>query len=269
MSVRSPLIWFGGKSKYAEHIISKFPQHRVYVEPFGGAAHVISQKPRATHEVYNDIDGNVVNFIVESTKDPEKLIRACEAIPYSRTLYERWKKEVLPVDSFDKAVRWFYMNRSGINSGNANDVSQTGWRHSVWSGQNPANGYISACKAIESFADRMKGVMIECNDFRNILEKYDSPQTLFYVDPPYVGRENYYAGDFTEQDHRDLSDLLHKAQGNVILSYYSDPLIDELYEDFWKESFGTYKQVVGGEGTSSPAEELLLMNFDNGQLTLF
>ena len=118
MNVRSPLLWFGGKSKYAEHIVGKFPQHRVYVEPFGGAAHVISQKPRATHEVYNDIDDNVVNFIVESTKDPVKLIRACEAIPYSRTLYERWKKEVLPIGSFDKAVRWFYMNRSGINSGN-------------------------------------------------------------------------------------------------------------------------------------------------------
>lgn len=268
-AVRSPLIWFGGKGKYAEHIISKFPTHRVYVEPFGGGANVIAQKQRSTHEVYNDIDGNVVNFLMIARENPNGLSAACESIPYSRLLYEKWKREDLPNDAFDRAVRWFYLNRSGINAGNASGVSQTGWRHSVWSGQNPANGYISACKTIKDFSIRMQGVMVEQTDFRNIIEKYDSDKTLFYVDPPYVGREKYYAGGFTEDDHRDLSKLLHSVKGKVVLSYYDDPLIQELYSDFTQEPFDAHKQIVGGSGSDIDTEELLLMNFDNGQMTLF
>ncbi|AKQ71750.1 MULTISPECIES: DNA adenine methylase [Bacillus] len=83
----------------------------------------------------------------------------------------------------------------------------------------------------------MKGVMIECQDFRTIIEKYDSPDTLFYVDPPYVGREQFYAGEFTEQDHRDLARLLIQAKGKVVLSYYDDPLILELYPNWERETF--------------------------------
>ena len=266
---RSPLIWFGGKSKYAEHIISRFPRHRKYVEPFGGAAHVIAQKPRVTHEVYNDIDDVVVNFILQCVADPERLAAACEALPYSRSLFEQWKREPLPDDPFDRAVRWFYMNRSAIGRGNAQQVPQTGWRHSTVSGQSPANGYVSACKLIEAFADRMRGVMIERMNYTELIPKYDDEHTLYYVDPPYVGREKYYAGGFTEDDHRQLAKLLKNLKGKVVLSYYADQLIDELYGDWWIERFDAYKQVVGGEGLSRDAEELLLMNFDNGQMTLF
>ena len=105
---RSPLIWFGGKSRSAEHIISRFPSHRKYVEPFGGAAHVITQKPRVTYEVYNDIDSNVVNFLLQNRTDPERMQRACETLPYSRSLFERWKRESLPEDPSERAVRWFF-----------------------------------------------------------------------------------------------------------------------------------------------------------------
>jgi DNA adenine methylase len=269
MNTRSPLIWFGGKSKYAEHIISHFPKHRKYVEPFGGAAHVIAQKPRVTHEVYNDIDGIVVNFIMQNREDPERMRNACESLPYSRSLFEKWKREPLPIEPFERAVRWFYLNRSAIGKGNAEQVPQTGWRHSTVSGQSPANGYQTACHLLDGFAERMRGVMIENTDFRTIITKYDDEHTLFYVDPPYVGRERYYAGGFTEQDHRDLAALLQDVRGKVVISYYSDPLIDELYGNWWKEIFEAHKQVVGGEGLGRETEELLLMNYDNGQLTLF
>lgn len=269
MNAKSPLIWFGGKGVSAKHIIKHFPHHKQYVEPFGGAGHVIAQKARVSHEVYNDIDGNAVNFLLQVRKDPERLKQACETIPYSRQLYEQWKREPLPADPFERAVRWFYMNRSGISKGNAREVSETGWRHSTKSSQNPAGGYIGACNLIKTFSERMQGVMIEHGDFREIIQKYDGYDVLFYVDPPYIGREKYYAGGFTEKDHRDLAEILGNVQGKVVLSYYWDPMLDELYPNWNKESFTAYKQVVGGEGTETEAEELLLMNFDNGQLTLF
>src|SRR5690625_7868650 len=93
MKTRSPLLWFGGKSKQAEYIISKMPDHKVYIEPFGGAAHVISQKSRVNHEVYNDIDGTVVNFIMQAIENAELLIQKCIQLLYSRELYEKWRSE--------------------------------------------------------------------------------------------------------------------------------------------------------------------------------
>lgn len=155
MKIRSPLIWFGGKSKYADLIISKMPVHKKYVEVFGGAAHVIVQKPRVNHEVYNDIDGNLVNFIMTARDNYKALMTACESLPYSRELYERWKKEKMPLDPFEKAVRFFYLNRCGISRGNVDEVPKTGWRHSTKSGQNPANGYLAACQLIEKFTERI------------------------------------------------------------------------------------------------------------------
>lgn len=109
--------------------------------------------------------------------------------------------------------------------------------------------------------------MIDNRDFREIFLVYDSPTTLFYVDPPYVGREKYYAGGFTEQDHRDLAEILNGIQGKAVLSYYDDPLVDELYPNWRRETFQSARQVVNGK--NNIAEELLLMNFDSGQLTLF
>lgn len=194
MNIRSPLIWFGGKSKVAQHIISKMPPHTCYVEPFGGAAHVLAQKSPVPSEVYNDIDGEVVNFLMVAVNEPERLQKACDALPYSRMLYEKWKREEPPEDAFTRAVRFFYINRSGIAKGNSDSVfsTDTGWRHSKE--HNTARTYRSACEIIPAFAERMKSVMIDNRDFRDIIRVYDAPYTVFYVDPPYIGREKYYAG---------------------------------------------------------------------------
>jgi len=265
--IRSPLIWFGGKSRVATHIISKMPPHTCYVEPFGGAAHVIAQKSPVYSEVYNDIDGEVVNFLLVARSEPVRFKEACESLPYSRAIYEKWKREAPLEDNFEKAVRFFYVNRSGITKGNSDSVfsTDTGWRHSKE--HNTARTYQSACEVITGFAERMKTVMIDNRDFREIFRVYDSPGTLFYVDPPYIGREKYYAGGFTDKDHRDLAEILNKIQGKAILSYYDDPLLSELYPNWHRETYQVARQVVNGN--NNKAEELLLMNFDNGQMTLF
>lgn len=263
MKTRSPLIWFGGKSKVAHHIISKMPPHSCYVEPFGGAAHVIAQKPPIQNEVYNDIDGEVVNFLLVTRNHPQRLQEACDSLPYSRELYEHWKREEAPQDEFERAVRFFYINRSGIAKGNSDSAfsTDTGWRHSRE--HNTARTYRSACEIIPQFAERMKSVMIDNRDFRDIFRVYDAPGTLFYVDPPYIGREKYYAGGFSEQDHRDLAEILNQIKGMAILSYYDDPLLLELYPNWTRETFQSARQVVNG--SNNIATELLLMNFDIGQ----
>lgn len=269
MTTFSPMIWFGGKGKQAEYIIGKMASHKVYIEPFGGAAHVISQKGRVSHEVYNDIDGIVVNFIIQSIENTENLIDQCSKLPYSRELYERWRREELPRDPIERAVRFFYLNRSAISKGNSEEVPKTGWRHSTTSSQNPAMGYVNACQRIREFANRMQGVMIEKLDFKTIIEKYDSPEALFYVDPPYVGREKFYAGEFTLDDHYVLGEMLNSVQGKVIVSYYDDPIINKIYGHWNIERHTSFKQAVGGQNVGGQAEELLIMNYETKQLSLF
>lgn len=268
MNVRSPLIWFGGKGKTAHHIIKHFPPHKCYVEPFGGAAHVLVQKPPVECEVYNDIDGEVVNFLLVARNEPERLRNACSSLPYSRELYERWKREEPPADDFERAVRFFYLNRSGIAKGNSDNPfsTSTGWRHSK--DHNTARTYQSACELIMAFAERMKTVMIDNRDFREVIRVYDGPHTLFYVDPPYIGREKYYAGGFTEKDHRDLAEMLNRIKGKAVVSYYDHPLLEELYPGWRRVTFQAARQVVNGHNNT--AEELLLMNFpEDKQLEMF
>lgn len=269
MNTRSPLIWFGGKGRVARTIIDKMPHHRCYVEPFGGAAHVIAQKEPVDCEVYNDIDGDLVNFLLMARSRTAELINLCNSFPYSRELYERWKREDAPHSELDRAARFFYLNRSGIAKGNADtsECTQTGWRHS--STTNTSRAYYNAVEVIRSFSERMKNVMIDNRDFREIIRVYDAPHTLFYLDPPYINKEKYYAGNFSEKDHRELAEILQNIKGKAIVSYYNHPMLDELYPGgkWWRDDFKAVRQVVNG--TNNSAEELLLMNFDNGQLTLF
>jgi len=266
MKARSPLIWFGGKEKVAKYIIAKMPEHKTYCEPFGGAAHVIAQKPRSDFEIYNDIDGDLVNFLMVVREQTYELARACDSLPYSRKLYEEWRDSDWPEDKFERAVRFFYLNRSGIAKGNGPASGRTGWRHHH--SANTAQAYRKAIDLFESFANRMRYVQIDCNDFRKVILENDTPETLFYVDPPYFGREKYYAGGFTEQDHRDLAKILNSVKGKVILSYYDHPLLAELYPGWHIESYTATKQMVNNG--SQKAQELLLMNYYNSlQLSLF
>jgi site-specific DNA-adenine methylase len=93
--IRSPLAWIGGKCHLAPKLINLMPDHVCYCEPFGGAAHVLLQKQPSTNEVYNDINGEVVNFFMILRRDPDKLQQACSSLPYARALFDRWWKEAL------------------------------------------------------------------------------------------------------------------------------------------------------------------------------
>lgn len=262
--MRSPIKWVGGKHFQAKWIVSHFPPHRVYVEPFGGGAHVLCRKDPKTSklEVFNDIDGNLVNFLLVARERPQELVKALETLPYSRMLFNRWRKEPLPDDPFERAVRWFYLLRSSF-SGHLG----CSWCHAKRSGRNCPHWYQSAVHLIPQLAERFRLVQIEHLDFRECIEKYDGPETLFYCDPPYIGVEDYYRFPFTEEDHRDLAKLLNNAQGLVALSYYPHPLVDELYPG-WHRATKVYPQRSYGvtrfsrRKTKPRATELLLMNYD-------
>lgn len=219
---------------------------------------MIAAKQATSCDVYNDIDEELVNFLLVLREDPNRFAQSCETLPYSRALFERWKWEDPPDDRFERAVRWFYINRSAIAGGNA---YKTGWAHSRHAGVNPARKWARVTERFPAFAERMRGVMIECRDFRDIIRVYDGPDAFFYADPPYVGMERFYKGGFAEEDHRDLAAMLANIRGKARVSYYPHALVDELYADWRRTTLGSHRYGRPGCETKERATELVLTNY--------
>lgn len=267
-TITSPIKWFGGKHYMAKEIISLLPIHKVYVEPFGGGGSILTQKKPSKIEVYNDIDADLVNFLMVLRNRRNELIESLITLPSSRFLCQKWQHESLPEDELERATIWFYLLRQRISPKNASLVS--GWRASK--NINTAVDYQNALKKLTAFEERWRHVMIECVDFRRIFEIYDSPDTVFVVDPPYVGKENQYKGNFSYQDHVDLAEILSSIQGKAIVTYYECDLVNHLYSDWNRVRTDGYvgSSVVKKQKKRKKEKELILMNFEEmQQLSLF
>jgi len=253
---RAPFPYPGSKARHADWILEHIPEHRTYVEPFGGAAGVLFQKPESKVEVYNDRDGDIVQFFEVLRERPDDLVEWLEAVPYARDVYNKWaeafyNKGHRPDDPIERAGRFFalrYMQFSGKLNGKAG--------FSVKYDVNPASQMKKKSEELKRFADRIKNVQVENRDAVECVNVFDSSETVFYCDPPYIERENLYnAAGF---NHRALHDKLLEADGRAVVSYDAVP---PFYGDEWN--------VVTKEATSQihsgshrEINEILLMNFD-------
>jgi DNA adenine methylase len=222
----------GGKWLMAPWIIQHFPKHRVYVELFGGGGSVLLRKPRSRFEYYNDFDSAVVNFFQVLRDQPLKLIRAVRFTPYAELEHELSKE---PTTDPVEWARRFYINcwmsmvqnKSGgsfrVRGNLADRGSKTG-RYipaKLWADLEPWR----------IAAERFSGVHIINRDFADLIPRTDQPDTLFYVDPPYLletrsGTDLYDCEFSSVADHERLLKELAKVQGMVILSGYRNDLYD-------------------------------------------
>jgi DNA adenine methylase len=102
-------------------------------------------------------------------------------------------------------------------------------------------------------------------DFADVIQKYDSPSTYIYLDPPYWKTENYYSNhDFDRQDHERLANVLHKVQSKFSLSYYDFELLHNWFPEdqyTWvRKEFAKAAAAKKGE-KQNMGEELLIMNY--------
>lgn len=273
---RSPINWIGGKFYSAKHIISHFPhssEFDVYCEIFGGAAHVLMQKKPHKHiEIYNDINGDLVNFWMQCKNNAEAIEGQCRMLPYSRQLYYEYHYSLFDgteLEPLERAVRWFYVLRSNFN-GHLNPTP-TGWSAGVKNKSNgPVQAYHSAIDLFKQVQERFRYVMIDNRDFEQVFKLYDKPRTLFYLDPPYLDTEFYYHNEqpFVMDDHMRLARVLNLSSAYIALSYYPHPALDELYPaEKWQRI--TWETPKHAGKTKSMATEILLCNYHMAQQTLF
>lgn len=229
-----PLRWTGSKWKLADWLISQFPAHELYCEPYCGGAAVFFRKPISRIEVLNDLNGDVVNFFTVLRTRTAKLIEAIDLTPYARAEYEA---SFEPCDDpLERARRFYVLSRMSFG---AYAGRKTGWR--TQRNRRRGTSITNEWKRLQGLlkgADRLKDAQIECDDALTVIQRYDSPRALFYVDPPYVyhtrsdGGRQRYAHEMNDADHRQLAAVLQQVKGMVLLSGYDSPLYRELYADW-------------------------------------
>lgn len=230
---RPALRYYGGKWNLAPWIISHFPPHKNYVEPCGGAASVLLQKPRSPLETYNDLDGDVVNFFRVLRDQPDELIRRIRLTPWARTEYELALEPT--IDNLERARRFWVFS---IFSLNGSMVPGESWFATETGAGNPkGNGVRSQSAFIDELskvAERFIGVQIENVRYQDLIAKYDNADALTYFDPPYVSLErvhrNRYVFEWPNSHHVEAATLLRNCVGYAIVSGYACPLYSELYE---------------------------------------
>jgi DNA adenine methylase len=258
--VKRPAVrWHGGKFMLSKRLIPALPPHRVYVEPFGGGASVLLKKPRSYAEVYNDIDGEIVNFFRVLRDNGEAFAKLLRLTPYSRDefMLARTPSE----DPLEQARRTVIRSFMGFAS---NGVLQpTGFRNcTTRRGSTPSADWSSYPDVVPALVNRLQGVIIENMSATKLCPKFDAPDTLFYVDPPYLpstrdaGKD--YKFEMSEDEHVELAQKLKQLDGMVVLSGYPSALYDELYADWEQRHFVT--SIAGAKGSILPRQETIWLN---------
>jgi DNA adenine methylase len=241
IEIKRPLLPIPGSKWYlSRHLLKMIPLHTTYVEVFGGGAVLLLRKPPSPAEVYNDIDGDLVNLF-RVVRDEEKFKRFYELVSW--TLYSReefnYAKEMLKrgdISDVERAYYFFmYIHQSFGRTGSA-------WAYEIKPSQhhpgvNRALSWFNLREVLGLIHQRLARVQIENDDFRKIIPRYDRENTFFYLDPPYYPHTrsvNIYRYEMTEADYEDLFNLLLQVKGKVLLSGFYHPAYGVLEKAGWQ-----------------------------------
>lgn len=255
--IKAPFGYVGGKSRSLLQILPHLPQERCYVEPFGGSGTVLLSRPRSPLEVFNDRYSGVTDFY-RCLADPalyELLIAKIRSMPNSREFFyearDSWQRKENIVH---RAAAWWYMIQLSFNR-----VGQV-----YLSSGHPAFVTLDINSATEHFRvvhERFHRVLIENKSWEFILKTFDSPTTVFYIDPPYVGTSQfaYNRCKFDQENLNALLKTVFQLKGFAAVSGYA---IQNLQKYHWDEIYEWDSQAtVGVHNTVYTKEILCLKNF--------
>jgi len=231
--------YLGEKSKFASFITPNIPKDiSTYVEPFSGMFGVFFSldfsKYRGVKFIYNDV--NYLNYnLFNLLKNDRRFIEIVKGITVDKDYYEKSIKEIFTeTDNMTKAINWL----ATLTCSAPNSIGQNSWRGDV-----EFEVFKLKWRAYKPHLDKISEILNL--DYKEIINKYDSKETFFYLDPPYMGKEKYYINhDFNEKSHYELADILNNIKGRFALSYYYFDGIEELYPNC---KFEQKKTIMGTE----------------------
>lgn len=228
---RSVLRYFGGKWQIAPWVIAQLPAHRIYVEPFGGAASVLLRKHRSRIEVYNDLDEEIVGLfrVLQDARQCQRLIRLLRRTPYARAEFERaFQPTADPVQRAQRAIVRAYQSFHHESLFNPKKTTFADARHRTGN-HCKAHEWASYPRHLVRVCQRLQGVVIERRDALEVIRAQDTPDTLFFVDPPYLPSTRSKSGyrcELTEAQHVALLECLLAIQGRAVVAGYPSALYD-------------------------------------------
>ena len=259
--------WYGGKYSHLKWLLPLLPETKHYCEPFAGSAAVLLNRKPSKVETYNDIDGEVVNFFRVLRDKKGEMIYAIGMTPFSREEFRlaiESKNNGELISDIERARRFFIRARQ-VRTGLAQTASVGRWANCLNTSRAGMAGAVSrwlgSVEGLEYIASRLLRVQIENDDALKVIKRYDSPDTLFYCDPPYPhdsrGDSNAYQYEMSNQEHINLAKLLNEVRGKVALSGYKCDLMDELYKG-WNMNVARTKKALS---VKSDRVEILWTNY--------
>lgn len=253
MYPRRPIIpWMGGKRRLAPAVLSKFAEHTCYVEAFAGAAAIFFMKPPSEVEVINDINVELVNLYRVVTHHLEEFVRQFKWALSSRQVYE-WEKAKAPdtMTDIQRAARFFYLQKLAfggrIEGQTFGTATTTG----------PRLNLLRIEEELSQAHLRLQSAYVENLPWHTVVERYDRPHTMHYLDPPYWQTEGYGV-DFGFEHYERMAGLARDVEGSMLISINDHPDIRQVFDGLHMEQVDIKYTVGGGEGAE--AKELLVWN---------
>lgn len=262
-----PFGWYGGKFSHLDWLLPLLPACGHYCEPFAGSAAVLINREPSPVETYNDLDGEVCNFFRVLREQKEQLTEAIGLTPFSREEFAlacEYDSQQSPLER----ARRFYVRARQVRTGLAQRASLGRWANCKLTSRAGMSGVVSrwlgAVEMLPEIADRLLRVQIENRPAIEAIELYDSPETLFYCDPPYVhetrGDSKAYGYELSDKDHEELAQVLNQSQSLVAISNYDCDLMNDLYpKSKWQKLVGPEKT---NHATKGKRIEVLWTNYD-------
>ena len=259
--------WYGGKFSHLDWLLPLLLKCHHYCEPFAGSAALLLNRNPSPVETYNDLDGEVCNFFRVLRSEPEELARLIGLTPFSREEFEiacTLEPDIQPVER----ARRFYIRARQVRTGLAQTASIGRWancRNTTRAGMSGVvSRWLGGVNALPEIAERLLRVQIENRPAIDAINLYDTPETLFYCDPPYVhetrGDSKAYGFEMTDEQHEELADTLNSVQGMVAFSNYDCQLLDRLYPK--KHWFKHISPPKTNHATKGERVEVLWTNYD-------
>ncbi len=258
--------WYGGKFSHLDFILPNIPlDGRHFCDVFGGSAAVLINLPPAPVETYNDLDSEVVTFFEVLRDQGPDLIRAIGLTPFSREELARACEYERGLSDIERARRFFVRARQ-TRTGLAQTSSEGRWAHCVLTSRAGMAGAVSrwlgSVDGLAEITQRLQRVQIENAPALEVILRYDSADTVFYLDPPYVhsarGDTSAYGYEMSDEDHIDLFEVLSSIRGRAVLSGYRTDLYDRLYRE-WRRVDAPERNA---NSVQKPRQESIWMNFD-------
>ncbi len=253
---KSPLAWLGGKSRLADTIIERLPEHDTYCEVFSGAAWVLFRKPESKVEILNDINRDLVTLYRCVKHHLNELVAQFRWMLVARDEFDRFM--ATPAETLtdiQRAARFYYLSKSAFGA------KVRGPTFGIAASGAPRLNLLRIEEELSAAHLRLSRVWIECRPYGQVLDRFDRPGTLFYVDPPYWGCEGDYGdGIFAREDFEVLAAQLAGIKGRFLLSLNDVPGVREVFKAFEIEAVRTVYSI--SSGATKPVGEVLIRNFE-------